>query len=106
MSESYFDIKITSGIEPKGEDSDFPILKSHHVETAENQRLDDKLVGIDNQFALDNQKIDAESARLDGRITTTAEELNNKINTKMNKMKSFLGSAEFDKLIDEIKKKR
>lgn len=34
------------------------------------------------------------------------EELNNKINTKMNKMKSFLGSAEFDKLIEEIKKKR
>lgn len=86
MSESYFDIKITSGIEPKGEDSDFPILKSHHVETAENQRLDDKLVGIDNQFALDNQKIDAESARLDGRITTTAEELNNKIDANRNEV--------------------
>ena len=93
MSESYFDIKITSGIEPKGEDSDFPILKSHHVETAENQRLDDKLVGIDNQFALDNQKIDAESARLDGRITTTTEELNNKIDANRDEVDGEIGAV-------------
>ncbi len=81
MSESYFDIKITSGIEPKGEDSDFPILKSHHVETAQDQRLDAKLNAIDNQFALDNQKIDAESARLDSKIENTANVVNSRVDT-------------------------
>lgn len=34
------------------------------------------------------------------------EELNNKINSRINKMKTFLGSEKFNKLTDEIKKKR
>lgn len=81
MSQQFvYDIKLSTGISPKSLDPEgFPLVETKYIETAEGHRLSDKLNAVDNQLLLNDQKIDAESVKLQNTIDSNKSDLDSKI---------------------------
>ena len=81
MSQQYvYDIKLSTGIAPKSLDPEgFPLVETKYIETAEGHRLSDKLTALDNQLLVNDQKIDAESIKLQNKIDANKDEVDGEI---------------------------